>query len=247
MGAMRSPSCGQTKRGRWWASWRCHHGQSWALSWPHTSSSWRMPLRSQQLGERSGRRQRPGRRLLEGALPDDEQHRDPRAHPLEVVALHVRDVGRGVGEVGRVAELAPPVPRRRVVVAGQPDGQRGDVGALQGEVHRVVGAERDPDRDRPPGRRRPGRAPTAAPTRRARPCRSGARRARSSVGMSLSDHDHPSRESTQNRLTRPASTSGRTASSMPLCSASRAEPPSDGKSSTGRPHEPCRTTSRSAS
>ena len=64
------------------------------------------------------------------------------------------------------------------------------------------------------------------------------RRARSSVGRSLSDHDHPSSESTQNRLIRPASTRVRTASSMPLCSASRADPPSDGKSSTGRPHDP---------
>ena len=120
---------------------------------------------------RRGWRAAPGSATPRRPLPHHEQHRDPRAHPLEVVAVHVRDVGRGVGEVGRVAELAPPVPRRRVVVAGQPDGQRRDVGALQGEVHRVVRAERDPDRDDLLARRPPGRAPRAAPPRTATRCR----------------------------------------------------------------------------
>src|SRR5204862_1354580 len=34
----------QQKRGRWWASWARHHGQSWATSYPHTSSSQRSPF-----------------------------------------------------------------------------------------------------------------------------------------------------------------------------------------------------------
>ena len=68
------------------------------------------------------------------------------AQPVEVVAVQVRDVVDRVVEVGRLAALAPAVPRRRVVVAGQADREREQVGALEREVDGVEGAEADAER-----------------------------------------------------------------------------------------------------
>ena len=72
----------QTNRGRWWASWRCHHSQSWLTSWPQRSSSWRIPLSCRDSGEGLGRGQGAGGVGLPGALADDQQHREPVLQPV---------------------------------------------------------------------------------------------------------------------------------------------------------------------
>ena len=59
--------------------------------------------------------------------------------------------------------------------------------------------------------------------------------ARSSIGLSAADQLAPSWESTQYSLTRPASISAETASTIPLFAKSHARPCSDGNTSTGRP------------
>src|SRR5262245_14526032 len=78
---------------------------------------------------------------LPGSLPDDQQDGYPPLQPVKVVAAEVGHVVDRVVEIRRVAALPPSVPRRRVIVAGQPDCQGEHVGVLQGEVHRVVRAE----------------------------------------------------------------------------------------------------------
>ena len=123
---------------------RCQDGQSCGTSWPHRSSSCGIPFSDS----------RPARRFeLSSApvvsshmpLPADEQDAEAAAQPLEVVAAHVGDVVERVVEVGGLAALAPRVPGRRVVVARQAEREREQVGALEREVHRVVGAEADAD------------------------------------------------------------------------------------------------------
>ena len=79
-------------------------------------------------------------------LAADEQDAERLAQPVEVVAAHVRDVVERVVEVGGLAALAPRVPARRVVVARQAEREREQVGALEREVDRVVGAEADAER-----------------------------------------------------------------------------------------------------
>ena len=95
--------------------------------------------------------QRGGRVGLPGALADGEDDVQPLAQPGEVVAVQLGDVVGGVGEVRRLAALAPGVPLRGVVVAGLADGDREEVGAGQGELQGVVGAERAPGDDRVAG------------------------------------------------------------------------------------------------
>src|SRR3954451_18596532 len=64
------------------------------------------------------------------------------------------------------------------------------------------------------------------------------------MGALVSDHDHPSAESTQKKLTRPWSTRCCTAATMPWSPKSSARPASLGKTSTGRPQWPWRITPR---
>src|SRR4051794_7278292 len=79
-------------------------------------------------------RQRAGG-VLPLALAADQQQADPRAQPLEVVAVEVRDVVDRAVEVALLAALAPAVaPPGRVVGARQAHGEREQVGALEGEV-----------------------------------------------------------------------------------------------------------------
>ena len=61
--------------------------------------------------------------------------------------MQAGDVCRGVGEVGRVPEVSPTVPTRRVVGAGEADGHWREVGASHRELDRVVGAEGHTRRD----------------------------------------------------------------------------------------------------
>src|ERR1700712_5924773 len=68
-------------------------------------------------------------------------------------------------------------------------------------------------------------------------------RARSVNGIQEADHDDASKEDTQNTVIRPSSMAGRTASSIPLFSKSQGAPPSDGNQITGRPQCPCTATS----
>ena len=65
-------------------------------------------------------------------LPADQQQATPGAQPVEVVAVQVGHVVQRVVEVQGVAALAPAAPGGRVVVAGQADRQREQVGALEG-------------------------------------------------------------------------------------------------------------------
>ena len=105
-------------------------------------------LLAEQVGHPPRARQRPGRVRLPCALPHGQYDVQPRPHPVEVVAVEVGHVVGRVGEVRRVPALAPAVPRRRVVVAGLADRDREQVGALQGDLERVVGAHRAPGDDR---------------------------------------------------------------------------------------------------
>ena len=124
-------------------------------------------LLREQGGEALRALQRAGR-VLPLALPADEQQADAAAQPLEVVAAGVLEVVDRVVEVRRLAALAPRVPGGRVVVARQAEREREEVGALEREVDRVVGAEADAERRdlllRPGSRRgcggRPGRRST---------------------------------------------------------------------------------------
>ena len=136
----------QQNRGRWWASWARHDGQSCGTSWPQRSSSCRMPLPASN----------PAIGRVDSSAPVVSSHwpwphtsttRQPPAQPVEVVAVQVRDVVDRVVEVGGVAALAPGVPRRRVVVARQAEREREQVGALEREVQRVVRAHRGAQRD----------------------------------------------------------------------------------------------------
>jgi hypothetical protein len=62
------------------------------------------------------------------------------------LTAHVLDVVERVVEVGGLAALAPAVPARGVVVTGEAHREREQVGALEREVDRVVGAEADAER-----------------------------------------------------------------------------------------------------
>ena len=99
----------------------------------------------------------------------------------------VADVGHRVVEVGRVALLAPGLPGGRVVVAREAQRQREQVGVLEREVGRVVGAEAAAQG----GDLHRAAAVVARST--ARPCSmiqdsySPCRRARSSIGTPWSD------------------------------------------------------------
>ena len=68
-----------------------------------------------------------------------QRHAGPQ--PVEVVTTKVGHVVAGVLEVDRVTACSPSVPRRRVVVSGQADGQREKVGSAEREVDRVICAE----------------------------------------------------------------------------------------------------------
>ena len=92
-------------------------------------------------GELAGTRQRSGWVYLPGALADDEQQRDSVPQPVEVVAVQVGHVVHRVVEIGGVAAFTPGMPGRRVVVAGEAHRERKQVGTLEGEVRRVVGAQ----------------------------------------------------------------------------------------------------------
>ena len=95
---------------------RCHDGQSWGVSVPHTSNSHGMPLSHSDCAKwRRG--QGPRRVLLEGPRADHQLDVHVAAQPVEVVAVQVGHVGRRVVEVQGVAHLAPGVPAARVVVA----------------------------------------------------------------------------------------------------------------------------------
>src|SRR3954465_4871212 len=61
--------------------------------------------------------QRAGRVGLPRTLADNEYDVEPLAQPVEVVAVQGGEVVGGVGEVRRLAALAPAAPCRRVVVA----------------------------------------------------------------------------------------------------------------------------------
>ena len=86
---------------------------------------------------------------LPGSLTDGQHDVQPRAEPVEVVAVEMWHVVGRVGEVRRVAALTPAVPRRRVVVAGLADRDREQVGALQRQLEGVVGTHRAAGDDRP--------------------------------------------------------------------------------------------------
>src|SRR3954454_21254802 len=73
-------------------------------------------LLREQTGEALGGLQGAGG-VLPLPLPADQQQAEPRAEPVEVLAVELADVVERVVEVGRVAPLAPAVPGRRVVVA----------------------------------------------------------------------------------------------------------------------------------
>jgi hypothetical protein len=74
-------------------------------------------------------------------LPADQQQADPVAQPAEVLSGQVPDVIHRVVEVRLFAALAPRVPRGRVVVAGEAQREREQVGPLEREVRRVKGAQ----------------------------------------------------------------------------------------------------------
>jgi len=66
---------------------------------------------------------------------------DPAPKPLEMVAVEMDDVVHRVVEVGGIATFAPTVPGKRVITAREADCQGEDVGALEGEVGGVEGAQ----------------------------------------------------------------------------------------------------------
>jgi hypothetical protein len=100
------------------------------------------PLLPQQPGEALRALERAGG-VLPLALPAHDQHAQPAAQPVEVVAVQVLDVVGGVVEVDGVAALAP-ADRRDVVDPALADREREQVGALEREVGGVVGAEAGP-------------------------------------------------------------------------------------------------------
>src|SRR5438067_8753248 len=97
------------------------------------------PLLREEPGEPSRRLERAGR-VLPLALAADEEQADAASEPVEVIAAEVDDVVHRVLEVDGVAALAPAA-GRDVVDAAQADREREEVGALEREVGRVVGAE----------------------------------------------------------------------------------------------------------
>src|SRR3954464_4886092 len=104
-------------------------------------------LLAQALGEAQRAVERAGG-VLPAALPADEQQAHARPQPVEVVAVEVRHVVDRAVEVRLVPALARGVaPGRRVVAARQADGEREEVGALEGEVSGVVAAEAAAGRD----------------------------------------------------------------------------------------------------
>src|SRR6476619_4302500 len=104
-------------------------------------------LVAQALGEPQRAVER-ARRVLPLALAADEHQAQPRAQPAEVVAVEIADVVDRAVEIRLVAALAPRVaPGRRVVAAREAQREREEVGALEGEVRRVVGAEAAPGGD----------------------------------------------------------------------------------------------------
>src|SRR3954470_13363036 len=105
----------------------------------------RDPLPPEPAGEPLRALERAGR-VLPLPLPADEQQADALAQPVEVLAAQVLEVVERVVEVGGLAALAPAVPRARVVVAREREREREQVGALEREVDRVVGAEADAER-----------------------------------------------------------------------------------------------------
>src|SRR5205085_11582904 len=102
-------------------------------------------LAGQHAREALGALERAGR-VLPLALPAHEQEADALAQPVEGLAAHVLEVVERVVEVGGLPALAPAVPGARVVVAGEAEREREEVGALEREVDRVIGAEADAER-----------------------------------------------------------------------------------------------------
>jgi hypothetical protein len=156
----------QRNRGRWWASCCCHHGQSWATSSPHSSSSARIPLSCNIPDQQPRRRQRPGRLGLERPATDDEHEVQSRAQPVEVPTLQIP---------GHTRTDSSRMPRRRVrptraTTRGRsfptspgPAGKQ--VGAAQGELDGVEGPHAHAGRHRVAGPRRVVAAPNPAPAR----------------------------------------------------------------------------------
>ena len=147
----------------------------------------------------------------------------------QVVPAQVGDVVRGVGEVGRVTALPPAVPRRRrrsCRTARWPAATRS--ARWQGEVHRVVGPQRHPDRDHLAGPPHlvgdPGT--TTSDSHAGVVAVPAARAPRSGSTRPTTTRRRASRRS--RACTRPASTRCRTASTMPLFSESQAQPASEG-------------------
>src|SRR6266567_3626782 len=99
----------------------------------------------EQRGQLPGALQRAGG-VLPAPLTAYEQQVDVVSQPVEMVAAGVPDVVEWVVEVSRRPALAPPVPRRGVVAAGQADREREEVRPLEGEVGRVERAEAAADR-----------------------------------------------------------------------------------------------------
>src|SRR6516162_34239 len=97
-------------------------------------------LAGQQPGEPYGAGQRSSG-VLPLALAAYQQQADPAAQPVEVVTVQVTHVVQRVVEVRLGAALAPALPGRGVVVAGEAHRQREEVGPLEREVGRVEGAQ----------------------------------------------------------------------------------------------------------
>ena len=98
------------------------------------------PLLGELRGEAPGRVEGAGR-VLPLPLAADQQQQDPRAQPVEMIAVQVLHVVGGIVEVDGVAGLAP-ADVRDLVDAAQAEGEREEIGVLEGEVGRVVGPER---------------------------------------------------------------------------------------------------------
>src|SRR5438105_15024944 len=96
-------------------------------------------LLGEESGEAAGRLER-ARRVLPLPLTADEDQGDAASQPVEVVAAEVDDVVHRVREVDGVAAPAPAA-GRDVVDAAQADGEREEVGPLEGEVRGVGRAE----------------------------------------------------------------------------------------------------------
>ena len=136
----------QQNLGRWWAICRCHHGQSCAESWPHSSSSHGICLLCSRCARCRADGSDPVGSTSQAPCPTVSSRKTRLAQPVQVVAVEVLDVVGRVVEVRRVAALAPGVPLVRVVAAGLADRHREQVGPLEREVERVEGAEAAPGR-----------------------------------------------------------------------------------------------------